>query len=58
GVAPPGAQQMLPGGSYVPPNMPNTVSDMLNPVGPQPGPLPAEAAAPAAPLPAEGTPPA
>ncbi|MBU9765928.1 MCE family protein [Mycobacterium sp. TNTM28] len=69
GTPPPGAQQMLPGGGYYPPNMPNTVSDMLNPTGvpgPPPGPLAAEA--PAAPPPppeaqvppgpAEGTPPA
>lgn len=70
GTPPPGAQQMLPGGGYSPPNMPNTVSDMLNPVGvapgPPPGPLAAEVPAgppppaevPAPPLPAEGTPPA
>ncbi|MGV0745919.1 MCE family protein [Mycolicibacterium sp. XJ870] len=73
GTPPPGAQQLLPGGGYSPPNMPNTVSDMLNPVGAQPGPppgplaaeapaqpgppMPAEAPAPG-PLPAEGTPPA
>lgn len=70
GTPPPGAQQMLPEGTYYPPNMPNTVSDMLNPVGvppgPAPGPLAAEvpagppppAEAPAPPPPAEGTPPA
>ncbi|BBX30227.1 MCE family protein [Mycolicibacterium alvei] len=70
GTPPPGAQQMLPEGSYSPPNMPNTVSDMLNPVGvapgPPPGPLAAEAPAgppppaeaPAPPQPVEGTPPA
>ncbi|KHO24024.1 mammalian cell entry protein [Mycolicibacterium setense] len=70
GVPPPGAQQLLPGGEFYPPNMPSTVSDMLNPTGGQPGPAPgpaegpppgplaAEAPAPAAPAPAEGTPPA
>jgi hypothetical protein len=72
GTPPPGAQQLLPGGSYMPPNMPNTVSDMLNPAsvapgpppGPPPGPLAAEAPVPPGPaLPAEapaveGTPPA
>jgi hypothetical protein len=70
GAPPPGAQQMLPEGTYYPPNMPNTVSDMLNPgdvpLGPPPGPLAAEAPAaapppaeaPAPPPPAEGAPPA
>ncbi|MDH6194555.1 phospholipid/cholesterol/gamma-HCH transport system substrate-binding protein [Mycobacterium frederiksbergense] len=72
GTPPPGAQQMLPEGSFYPPNMPKTVSDMLNPAGeppgPPPGPLaaeapaaappPAEAPVPPGPLPAEGTPPA
>lgn len=59
GTPPPGAQQMLPGGAYAPPNMPNTVSDMLNPAsvepgpppGPPPGPLAAEAPAPPGPPP-------
>lgn len=65
GTPPPGAQQLLPGGTYSPPNMPNTLSDMLNPAGIPPGPpsgapLAAEAPAPPpeGPLPAEGTPPA
>ncbi len=43
GAPPPGAQQLLPGGEFYPPNMPNTVSDMLNPTGGQPGPAPGPA---------------
>lgn len=73
GTPGPGAQQMLPGAPpVVPPNVPSSVRDMLNPagVGPAPGPLPAEAPlepaagpapasdAPAPPLPTEGMPPA
>ncbi|BBZ32568.1 MCE family protein [Mycolicibacterium confluentis] len=65
GVPPPGAQQMLPGGDFYPPNTPNMVNDLLNPAGAPPGPAPegplaAEAPpAPApGPAPAEGMPPA
>lgn len=66
GTPPPGAQQLLPGGEYSPPNMPASVPEMLNPAGPAPGPapgpLPAEAPV-SGPMPAEapvaeGTPPA
>lgn len=49
GTPPPGAQQLLPGGEYSPPNVPSSVRDILNPAGPPPGPDPG-------PLPAEGTP--
>jgi phospholipid/cholesterol/gamma-HCH transport system substrate-binding protein len=61
GVPPPGAQQMLPGGGYYPPNTPNMVNDLLNPAGAPPGPGPQgplAAEAPPAPAPAEGMPPA
>ncbi|CDO06100.1 MCE family protein [Mycolicibacterium cosmeticum] len=60
GTPPPGAQQMLPGAPpVVPPNVPSSLRDMLNPAGELPGPAP-DAPLPAeAPLPApEGTPPA
>ena len=61
---PPGAQQLLPGGRFYPPNMPDTPS-LLNGPGPLPGPAPDQGpgAAPAAAVPvvpgqfpAEGTP--
>ncbi len=61
GTPPPGAQQLLPGGRFYPPNMPDTPS-LLNGPGPLPGPAPDQgpgaAPAPAAPgqFPAEGTP--
>lgn len=49
GVAPPGAQQLLPGaGPVIPPSVPSSLPSMLNPGGPPPGPAPA-----GAPLPAE-----
>lgn len=62
GTPPPGAQQMLPGAppvSVLPPNVPSSLRDMLNPAGelpgpPPPAPLPADAPL----LPAEGMPPA
>ncbi|MGV0835031.1 MCE family protein [Mycolicibacterium thermoresistibile] len=64
GTPPPGAQQMLPGAPpVVPPNVPTSVYEMLNPAGAPAGPAPAPPA-PAGPLPAEapapaeGTPPA
>jgi len=60
GTPPPGAQQLLPGGRFYPPNMPDTPS-LLNGPGPLPGPAPDQgpgASVPAAPgqFPAEGTP--
>lgn len=63
GTPAPGAQQMLPEGRpVVPPNVPSSLRDMLNPAGvppgPAPGPLPAEAPDPGTSQPAEGTPPA
>ena len=64
GTPPPGAQQMLPGAppvSVLPPNVPSSLRDMLNPAGTLPGPAP-DAPPPPAPetplLPAEGMPPA
>ena len=59
GTPPPGAQQLLPGGEYSPPNVPSSVRDILNPAGPPPGPdsgPPMAAETPTGPLPAEGTP--
>lgn len=63
GTPPPGAQQMLPGAPpIVPPNVPSSLRDMLNPAGipdaPAPAPLPAEAPVPnpGTPLPAEEVP--
>jgi phospholipid/cholesterol/gamma-HCH transport system substrate-binding protein len=65
GTPPPGAQQMLPGAppaSVLPPNVPSSLRDMLNPAGALPGPAPdappPPPAADAPLLPAEGMPPA
>ena len=69
GVAPPGAQQLLPGAPpVVPPSVLSSLPDVLNPAGALPGPAPGAPLAaeaplppgppPGGPLPAEGTPPA